>query len=84
MRYTYIFKVFDVYLKFRSDWVSVLYFYLLNTGQTSIGVPHCPLPTRASGIFLCLRSREDPASASLSLPWDFMWGSGLPGETCLP
>lgn len=57
MRYTYIFKVFDVYLKFRSDWVSVLYFYLLNTGQTSMEVPHCPLPTKASGIFLGLRSR---------------------------
>lgn len=57
MRYTYIFKVFDVYLKFSSAWVSVLYFYLLKTGQTSLEVPHCPLPTRASGIFLCLRSR---------------------------
>ena len=42
MGYTYIFKVFDAYLQFKSNWVSVLYFYLLNTGQTPMGYLTAP------------------------------------------
>ena len=39
MGHTYILKVCDSYLKFKSNWRSALYFYLLNLA--TLGVSHC-------------------------------------------